>query len=579
MLSPAEQIKERLSIVEVVSSYVKLHKAGKNYKGISPFSNEKTPSFFVSPERDMYYCFSTNQGGDIFTFVEKVEGLDFSGSLKLLADRAGIALRQESKEVRDKRGRLYDVLEAATAYYETQLQKHPEVSEYLLGRGIHPKTITHFRIGYALPEWRSLYEDLLKKGFTEGELRDAGLIKAPEQASGQEKRHYDRFRGRIMFPILDSAGRVVAFSGRIVVDDGKSAKYINSPETTLYNKSKLLYAYSLAKGGIKKFNFSILVEGQMDVVLSHQAGYPNTVGVSGTALTADQLALLNRLSKNVVMAFDADRAGVASAGKGAELALSMGMDVKVVRLPQGQDPADVIHEDPLLWKKAVKESAHIVEFYLSLLRESVKDERSFKLRVQEKVLPFIARIKNAIDQNHFIHLVAGHLNVTEEVIAEEVRKVPLTSETPFHSNESGDQVSPKEAVVSEPNDSVAERIAHIILWQRSVAEPLIDTKEVSSRFEEILGKDRVGEFLEMPTEREHEHAFKTELLYENDTGLAEDVATLLQTLEYRVVKQKFEETLQALRIAEREGNAEETERLLMQSKDIADTLRTYVGKM
>jgi DNA primase len=382
-----------------------------------------------------------------------------------------------------------------------------------------------------------------------------------------------------MFPICDSAGRVVAFSGRIVVDDGKSAKYINSPETTLYNKSKILYGYSLAKGGIKKFNFSILVEGQMDVALSSQAGYPNTVGVSGTALTEDQLTLLNRLSKNVVMAFDADRAGVQSAGKGAERALSMGMDVKVARLPEGQDPADIVQKDPALWKKAIRESVHIVEFYLSQLRESVKDERTFKLRVQEIVLPFIARIKNAIDRSHFVRLVAGTLSVPDEVIEEEIRKVALTKESPVQVHEKGRGLSHADGIVSEPNDSVAERIAHIILWQKSLAEPLINITETVSRFEEIFGKDRAGEFLEMPLEREREEIFKTELLYEDDSSLVEDIATLLQTLAYRTVKQKFQETMHALRIAEREGNTDEVARLLGQSKEIADTLKTYIGKV
>ncbi|NQV92978.1 DNA primase [Candidatus Kaiserbacteria bacterium] len=586
MSSPVEQIKERLSIVEVVSSYIKLTKAGKNYKGLSPFSNEKTASFYVSPERDMYYCFSTNQGGDILTFVEKMEGVDFAGALKILADKAGVELVHESREVRDKRTRLYEALEKAVNLYHLFIQQDDEVMQYLKNRGITEESIKRFEIGYAKNDWHSLHEYLKKEKFSDSDLIDAGLIKKiePKVEQGgahkpQEKegdRFYDTFRGRIMFPIHDSASRAIAFSGRILpkLDDGKTGKYINSPETALYNKSKILYGYDLAKGGIKKFNFSVLVEGQMDVVMSHQVGYPNTVGVSGTALTRDQLTLLNRLSKNIVMAFDADRAGVASAGKGAALALSMGMDVKVARLPEGVDPADLIREDKNKWKEAIKNSVHIVEFYITQLKNAGYDDRKFKLAVQETVLPFVVQIKNTIDQAHFIQLVARETGTTEDVIRSEVERMG----SDINNNQERVVDTPETVQEAPKRDSVEMKLAQIIVWQESLPEPAIDVEAVRNSFEAVVGEDHMKELLNIPEEKKQQNIFKIELLYEKDQLLKEDVDELLHHLTYRLTKEELQETIEALRKAEVQGDDDVSSTLLKKSQEIAERLKKFVSK-
>lgn len=576
MSSPVEQIKERLSILEVVTSYIKLTKAGKNYKGLSPFSNEKTASFYVSPERDMYYCFSTNQGGDIFTFVEKMEGVDFAGALKILADKAGVELVHESREVRDKRTRLYDALDKAANLYHLFIQQDDEVVAYLKERGITEESMERFQIGYAKNDWHSLHEYLKKEKFSEGDLLDAGLIKKIEPKEKEETRYYDTFRGRIMFPIHDSAGRTIAFSGRILpkLDDGKTGKYINSPETALYNKSKILYGYDLAKGGIKKFNFSVLVEGQMDVVMSHQAGYPNTVGVSGTALTRDQLTLLNRISKNIVMAFDADRAGVASAGKSAALALSMGMDVKVARLPEGVDPADLIQEDKNKWKEAVKTSVHIVEFYITHLKSAGYDDRKFKLAVQEKVLPFVAQIKNTIDQAHFVQLVAREIGTSEDVIRSEIERM----ESDINNVQERVVDAPQKVEATPKRDSVEMKLTQIIIWQESLTEPSIDIEALRNSFEAVVGKEHMDELLNIPEEKKQQDIFKIELLYEDDQLLKEDVDELLHHLAHRLTKREFEETIEALRKAEVEGNDDESSSLLKKSQEIAERLKKFVSK-
>ena len=429
-----EDIKERLSIVDVVGSYVELKHAGKNFKARSPFTNEKTPSFYVSPDRGMYYCFSSQQGGDMFTFIEKMEGVDFKGALKILADRAGVELVAEDPKKRDARETQYALLEEAAQYFFTSREEHPEVTAYIEKRGVQKQTILAWRIGYAKDEWRALRTFLKEKGFSDDDLLRAGLIKKAD--GGKEP--YDVFRDRIMFPIMDSSGRVVAFSGRTLKSDAAVPKYVNSPETELFQKSEILYGYDKAKHGIRHYNFSLVVEGQFDLVLSHQAGYTNTVAVSGTALTMHHIRLLMRLSPKVVLALDADRAGISAMKRSAVPMLEAGMDVKVAALPEGKDPADVVREKPQELKRIVGHGIHVIEFLLNILRVQTHDERTYKLRVREEVLPLIVAIENRIDREHFEGVVAEHTGATKDGIHHEVARLeeekrhaqPIRHDTP-----------------------------------------------------------------------------------------------------------------------------------------------------
>lgn len=424
-----QQIKERLSIEEVVAPYVELHKAGKNFKGRSPFTNEKTPSFYVSPDRGMYYCFSSSQGGDIFTFIEKMEGVDFKEALKILAEKAGVELVPEDPKKKTARDRQYEVLDAATSYFEQYLSKKSAASEYLKQRSVTPETIAKWRIGYAPgpPDhgWREGKEHLEAKGFSKEELGKAGLIKGFD--TGKEP--YDLFRDRVMFPIFDNAGHVVAFSGRALTKDEKAPKYVNSPETELFNKSEILYGYHQAKQGIRSMDFSLCVEGQFDVVLAHQAGYVNTVAVSGTALTAHHVALLQRLSNRVVLALDADRAGISAVKRAAELMLARGMDVKVARMPDGADPADMVSTDLAEFKKIIGHSTHVIEYLLDVLESTGKDDRTFKLKAREEILPYLVLIPNFIDREHFENLIAGRLGTTKDAVHAEVLKLEEKKES------------------------------------------------------------------------------------------------------------------------------------------------------
>lgn len=423
MSDTVQQIKDKLNILDVIAPYVELHKAGKNFKGKSPFAAEKTPSFYVSPDRGMYYCFSTSQGGDIFNFIQAMEGVDFKESLKMLAVKAGVELVPEDPKKKSERERLFATVEAATTFFAEQLEKETEAKEYLENRGVKNETIAKWRIGFAPgpPKygWREAKDHLEALGYTRDELLKSGIIKTTD--SGKEP--FDVFRDRIVFPMAEPSGKMVAFSGRILHPDEKAPKYVNSPETDLYKKSDILYGYDKAKSGIRNLNFSLIVEGQFDVVMCHQAGYANTVAVSGTALTLHHVQLLERMSDKVVLALDADRAGINAMKKGAQLMLGRGLDVKVAEMPLGKDPADIIQADPIEFKHIIGKSVHVIEFLLHVIKREVTDERAFKLKVREEVLPFILLLPSRIDQEHFVGKVAEYIHSTTEAIRYELDRL------------------------------------------------------------------------------------------------------------------------------------------------------------
>ena len=434
MSSNVEKIKERLGIEEVVSSYVKLDRAGKNLKGKCPFHNEKTPSFYVSPDRGGYYCFGCGAKGDIFNFVQQFEGLDFMGSLKMLADRAGISLEFDKNNDLNKteKERLLSIMEDATVFFENGLKSSQQAIDYVKARGITEETAKKFRIGYVPPDWRLLYTYLKNKKYLDIDIEKAGLIKKPDDVDGIKKEFYDRFRGRIMFPISDSGGRVIAFSGRILVDDGKSAKYLNSPDTILFNKSTVLYGIDKAKTDIRIKNYSILVEGQMDLVLSHQAGIKNTVAVSGTALAdtlfskenvVNNLGIIKRLSNNIILAFDSDNAGRKAAMRSARIALGLGMDVKIADLPEGKDPADLVLSDPESWKNVLRNSKPVVEFQLDTVLSQKLDPRKLPQALRDNLFPFIAPLTGAMEKAHYIKLIKEKTGISEDSIREDLKSV------------------------------------------------------------------------------------------------------------------------------------------------------------
>ncbi len=426
MNSPVEEIKNRLDILEVVGGYVKLQKAGGNWRGLCPFHEEKTPSFFVSPSRQMWHCFGgCGTGGDIFAFVMRIEGVEFGDALRQLAQKAGVELRPPDPafaKLQTERARLLELAEWAAKFFEHQLssQTGAEVLAYLQGRGVKEETIKAWRLGYAPDTARGLLDFLKSKGFREDEAGRAGLSAFSEGAV------FDRFRGRIMFPICDSQGQVIGFGGRIFGrKEGQGlAKYVNTPNTPLYEKSSTLYGLDKAKVAIRKQDECVLVEGYMDAIMVWQSGCANAVASSGTALTPSQLRILKRHTGNLLLAYDMDLAGDAATKRGIDLAISQGFSLKVVIMPQGKDPADIASAGEEIWKQIVQGAVPIIDYYFrTALESNDKQTPEGKKRIAASLLPVFKKIPNAIEQSHWVQRLAQEMGAREEVIREELEKI------------------------------------------------------------------------------------------------------------------------------------------------------------
>ena len=467
MRGDVDTIKERLDITEVISGYVKLEKAGASFKGRCPFHNEKTPSFLVSPSRQSYYCFGCGAKGDIFTFVEQLEGLDFRGALKLLAEKAGVELEYKSSESKTEKDKVLNVLEESTLFFEKELAQSEEALSYLASRGINTETIKNWRIGYIPPEWRLLYGHLQSLGHDREIILKAGLIKLKD-GKGEP---YDVFRDRIIFPLADQNGRVIAFSGRALSKDTE-AKYLNSPDTILFTKSEVLYGLDKAKSEIRKKNYTVLVEGQIDLVLSHQVGVDNTVATSGTAFTHRHLEHLKRLSSRIIIAFDGDGAGEKAAERASELAISLGLEVKVADLPPGQDPADIAKEDPERWKDILRKALPAVEFFFGKIEKREQDPRKLGQLVAKNILPLIKLMSSSIEQSHFISMIAKRTGIKEEILWEDLKKVKLKPDTD-DSKKSDSNVPSSESKKLSPRsqrEQIEDRLVEIKLWQKELTK-------------------------------------------------------------------------------------------------------------
>jgi len=431
MSSQIEEIKNRIDIVELISSYLRLQKAGANFRGLCPFHREKTPSFNVSPVRQIWHCFGCGKGGDHFTFLQEIDGIEFGEALKTLAERAGVELRPEDREARSERDGLFKILEEAAKFFESNLATglpsgNPVASGYLKSRGVTDETMKEFRLGYAPAEWKMLFNHLLGKGFKPDEMERAGVIlksSSYASASAGRKNYFDRFRGRIIFPILDYNGRVIAFGGRIYPEKENEAKYVNSPETPLYQKSKVIYGLDKAKSEILRAGVCILVEGYMDAIMSHQAGVKNTVAVSGTALTEEQLKILRRLTDKLIAAFDMDSAGEGAAKRGINLALLQNFEVKTAVLEKLKDPAEAVEKDPQIWISAVSNAKHIVDFYIdSVLKKHSPSTPEAKREFQKSVLPMVLATSD-LERAHWTRRIAEILNIDETSVWDAMRKL------------------------------------------------------------------------------------------------------------------------------------------------------------
>ncbi len=473
-----EAIKERLDIADVIGGYIKIEKAGANFKAKCPFHNEKTASFFISSVRQGYYCFGCGAKGDIFSFVESMEGIDFRGALKILAEKAGVELKYESRGSGDDKEKLYKVLDEAMIFFEKELRKNSSALNYLESRGVNSESIKSWRLGLAKEEWRSLREHMHSLGFQDEVLLKTGLVRHSTEA--REKEPYDTFRGRLIFPLFDPRGQVIAFSGRALAKD-LEPKYLNSPDTPLFTKSEVLYGLDKAREEIRKKNYAVLVEGQLDLVLSHQAGVKNTVASSGTAFTQAHLEKLKRISPRIVLSFDGDNAGLKASERSTILALSLGMEVKVAVLPEDKDPADVIKKDPESWKEILRNSKQSVEFFLERILLEEKDKRKAGKLIESKILPLLTLIKSSIERSHFVSLISKKTGIREELVIEDLRR----AQTPNIFLEDR-KVEDLKEVVEKPK--IKERVEEEL---KTVLELQKDFEETSLEHESLKKEERV----------------------------------------------------------------------------------------
>ena len=393
-MSVIDEIKQKADIVEIVGQYVTLTKSGRTMRAPCPFHSEKKPSFFVYPEQQTWHCFGAcNTGGDVFSFIMKKEGLDFADALKLLAEKTGVVIPSQARseaedQVRDK---IYQINQAAAQYYHNLLLSNPTAERarsYLKGRGLNDKALTDFQLGYSLPAWETLKMYMTEKGYQEAELLDAGLLVKTE-ASGKT---HDRFRDHIMFPIMDERGRATGFGARVL--DDSSPKYVNSPQTRIFDKSGSLYGIHLARTAIRRENLAVLVEGYMDVIAAHQYGFANVIAPMGVAITEKQVTQIKKMTRNISLALDPDTAGEDAAMRCVIFENTLDTDIKVITLPAGQDPDEVIKADVKVWQAQVEKALPVIDFTIKVIAAKLDMKTSQgKTELVNKILPIIADVR------------------------------------------------------------------------------------------------------------------------------------------------------------------------------------------
>ena len=419
-----EEIKRKIDIVELVNSYVPLKKAGRNFKALCPFHSEKTPSFVVSPERQIWHCFGQcGEGGDIFGFLMKIENLDFGEAVRELAKKAGVKLTryQPSEDERNKQ-LLYEINHLATEFYHFLLLNHPsgkKALDYILGRGIKKDSLLLFKIGFAPDSWQSLQAFLVgKKGYKVQDLERVGLV-----IKTQKGDFYDRFRGRLMFPLKDYHGNIRGFAGRLLDPQAKEAKYVNTPETFIYHKSELLFGSSEAKEEIKKKDQAVLVEGELDMISSFQAGVKNVLAIKGSALSEPQVKLISRFTQNLVFALDQDLAGDQAARRGIETAEAGRMMIRVVESKEGKDPDEIAQKNPTLWRELVQKAVPVYDYLLdSAFKRFDGQTIEGKRKISGEFILALTKISNEIVRDHYVRELANRLQVSEEAILKEIGK-------------------------------------------------------------------------------------------------------------------------------------------------------------
>lgn len=461
-MNELEEIKNSLDIAEYISKYVQLKKAGRNFKGNCPFHSEKTPSFIVSPDKQIWHCFGCNEGGDIITFAEKMEGMDFGDALKMLADRAGVKLPERiNTQKKADTDKYFEINEQACQYYQKELFESVPgkmALAYLKNRGITDEMISTFRFGFSPAKGDIVTKHLNLKGFHNADLIKAGI------STDKSGRVIDMFRGRLMIPIMNQTGKVVAFTARIM-DSGQKAfgpKYINTPESPIYHKSDVLFGFDKAKEFVRKQDHVILVEGNMDVVASYQAGIKNVSAISGTALTDNQLNLIKRFTKNIKISFDVDSAGLNAARRAIEMAQDKGFNIKVIEVPEGKDPADLVQNDPKKWILACKKAKYVVDYVF----DSTFDKYNLnnileKKQATKELLAVVSKLQDPVEKEHYLNVLSQRVGVSIQALSDAINKTKTTSKK---------ETKPTvETVIKSKRETLEEHVLGLLLIEPQFA--------------------------------------------------------------------------------------------------------------
>ena len=483
MSDTVEQIKSRLDIVDIISGYLKVGKAGQNYKARCPFHNEKTPSFYISPERQSWHCFGCNRGGDMFSFVQEIEGIDFVESLRILAARAGVQMqefRHEDQHTKSQRQALLAATELSAKFFQKQLWSGiagARALAYLHERGLTDDTIKAWGLGWAPNDWRALTGFLLEQGMTPSAIVAAGM------AIDKNGRPYDRFRSRIMFPINDSNGQTVGFTGRVygaevAVDGEPLAKYVNTPQTAIYDKGRILFGLDKAKTAMRSRDACLLVEGNVDAIMSWQAGAQHVVATSGTALTPHQLRILGRYSTNLDMCFDADLAGKVATRRGIGLALAQNFSVRILTIKDAEckDPADYIAKYGEKWNDVVASATPALQYYYQEALASFDPASAqSKKAIVASMGPLIQRLTSRVERGHWIGQLATLLRAEQSAVEADVASVK--DDIGSHERPDEPQQSPQPQVPLAPLDTVGQELLALLVRQPALATQLSGLSE------------------------------------------------------------------------------------------------------
>lgn len=581
-----DEIKQRLSIEEVVSEYVQLKRAGRNWKGLSPFSAEKTPSFVVSPDKQIWHDFSSGRGGDMFSFVMEMEGLDFKQALELLARRAGVDMDQYkqggagSGPSGKSKQRLYDVLELACKFYQMQFSQNKVALEYALGkRGFSKETALAWKLGYSPNNGTALVDFLVKKGFNENEIKLAGLSSQNYRGLG------DMFRGRLQIPLCDAQGRVIGFTARLLTDDKDAPKYINTPSTPLYDKSRHVYGLHLAKESIRKTKYVVLAEGNLDVITSHQAGIRQVVATAGTALTEPHLKTLSRLTGDIRLSFDADKAGLAATERAIPIAAKVGVSLSIITIPSGKDPDELIRQDVKIWEDIITKPQYAVDWLIERYTTALDLNSAMgKRELSDVVLRVVRQLPDSVEQDHYLGKLAELLQVNKEALVSKLSTVPDET-APVRRRTSNIAPVPTDKIVFEKQRTEEHLLALALLQPKLRTYLYSITTEMISKPEaaEVLtflqaNPDYDGKDLGA-VQNFADYVKILSLVYETlyhdlePLELGYEAARLHAKLIEQYVRIQKQLNTHALQTAE--GN--DVEKLMRRDKELTELLRSYQG--